>query len=125
MGSQENQFYDLTRAIFSPNSKLVIYDLAELILQVEKIQHITLCDTISFNLKRLIIDYLKDKSYKNNKKAQFELEYIFSKSTMFQEPGDEYIKNKWHQIWKWPKWFINTLYYITMGLGWGVTFNKL
>jgi len=117
VGSREGQKFDFNRSIFSKQSKIILCELAEINIQTEKIKHIFLLDTLSYNLKRLIIENLKDKSFKENSKAQFELEYIFDKSTMYQEKRDEYIKNKWYQIWKYPKWFLNTLYYITMGLG--------
>ena len=25
--------------------------------------------------------------------------------------------DKWHHVWKWPRWALNILYYVTMGLG--------
>jgi len=117
LGSQKGQKYDFTRTIFSSNTKLILCEIVDLNIQQEKIRYVFLCDTLNYNLKSLIIENLKNLSFSENKKAQFELEYIFAKSTMFQEPGDKYIKNRWYKILKWPKWFFNALYYITMGLG--------
>ena len=117
LGSNKMQKLDLTRADFLSNSKIILSDLVELEIQPEAIKHIYFSEEIDYNLKRLITDKLKKTSFKENKKAKFELEYIFTKSTMYQDKGDEKKSNKWYQVWKYPKWFLNTLYYLTMGLG--------
>ena len=117
LGSEEVPKFNLTRTIFSSNSKIILSELVELDMQTEKIKKVLLLNELSYNLKRLIIDNLKENSFKEDKKAQFELEYVFAKSTKYQDSGDTFIINKWYHIWKWPKWIWNFIYNITMGLG--------
>jgi len=131
IGSKEDQKFDFTRTNFSPQAKLILCELTEINIQTEKIKYISLSKTLTYSLKRLIIDHLKEKSFPDNSKAKFELEYIFEKSTLYQEKRDLLIsdgsgyvessyyisENEWYYFWKWPKWFITTLYYITMGMG--------
>ena len=117
VGSENGQKFDFTRTIFFSNGRLVLNDLVELKIQPEKFKHISFGDTLNYFLKKDIIENLKIKSFANDNSAQFELNYIFSKSTMYQEQTGNYEGNKWHEIRKWPKWFVNTIYYWTMGLG--------
>ena len=115
--SDKVQKFDCTRTIFLPNARLVLHDLVELNIQPEKFQYISFEDNLDYFLKKDIIENLKSKSFPNDKSAQFELDYIFTKSTMYQKQIGEYKENRWYEIGKWPKWFINTIYYWTMGLG--------
>lgn len=113
IGSRNDQIFDFTRSIFKPHTKIVFMDVAQIKLQIEKFKHIHF-GKIRYDLKRVIIDDLKLRSFKNNKRAQFELEYIFEKSTMFEQHDKE---NKWYYVWKWLEWLVQIIYYITMGLG--------
>lgn len=117
IGSRQGQEFDFTRTIFFSPAKLVLCEFVEINFQYEKIEYITLLDTLSYNLKRLIIDNLKQKSFKNDSKAHFELEYVFAKATMYQSTGDKYIKNRWYQVWNLPGAMVSNFYYLTMGLG--------
>lgn len=117
VGSRQGQEFDFTRTIFLPPAKLVLCEFVEINFQYEKIKNIALLDTLSYNLKRLIIDNLKQKSFKNDSKSHFELEYVFAKATMYQSPGDKYVQRRWYQVRNWPRAMINNFYYLTMGLG--------
>ncbi len=116
VGSRRQKF-DFGRTLFGSQAKLELRELVEISMQPEKIKHIFLSDTLSYFLKKDIIENLKQRNFKHDRKAQFELDYIFAKSTMYQEQSDKYVKNKWYQIWKWPKWFVSFIYYYTMGFG--------
>ncbi|HEX9971316.1 MAG TPA: hypothetical protein VGD14_04520, partial [bacterium] len=117
IGSRQGQEFDFTRTIFSPSAKIVMCEFVEINFQYEKIKHIALLDTLSYNLKRLVIDNLKGKSFKNDSKAHFELEYLFAKATMYQSTGDKYIQNNWCQFWNLPGAMVSNFYCLTMGLG--------
>lgn len=95
----------------------MLVDLVELNIQPEKFKYISFGYDLDYFLKKDIIENLKSNNFANDKSAQFELDYIFAKSTMYQEQTGEYVENKWCEFWKWPKWFGNTIYYLTMGLG--------
>jgi len=116
-GSNDGQKFDFTRAIFSPEARLELHELVELKIQPEKLKYILLENELGYFLKKDIIENLKSKSFPNDNGAQFEPDYIFAKSTIYQAQADEYTENRWHEISKWPKWIGNTLYYWTMGLG--------
>lgn len=117
LGSNSGQHLDFTRGNFYPPARVELHDLVEIKMQAEKLKYISLSDTLNYFLKKDIIQNLKDKSFKDDKGTHFELDYIFSKSIMYQDQTGEYKTNRWYQIRKWPKWFINTLYDLTMGLG--------
>lgn len=117
LGSPEGQLFDFTRTIFLPDAQLELHELVELRIQPEKFKYIVLADTLSYFRKRDIIESLKSRSFTNDKSAQFELDYIFAKSTIYQDQTDMHKSNHWSQIQKWPKWIGNTIYYLTMGLG--------
>ena len=76
-------------------------------------------DTLDYYSKKDIITDLKNYSFNGEQyqKERFELDYIFAKSTKFQEVATLYRPNKWYQILKWPKWAGIFFYDITMGLG--------
>ena len=121
LGSIRGQSFDFTRAIFLSNARLVLKDQVRLNIQAERLKYIVLGDHLTYSRKSHIIQYLKSKSFSNDKSSQLELDYIFAKSTMYQNQSDNYFdiyeKNKWYEFWDWPKWFITTFYYWTMGLG--------
>jgi len=117
LGSPEGQLFDFTRTIFLPDAQLELHELVELKIQPEKFKYIVLADTLSYFRKWDIIENLKSASFSNDKGAQFELDYIFAKSTLYQDQVDTHKRNHWSQIHKWPKWVGNTIYYLTMGLG--------
>lgn len=99
-----------------PGAKIILHGPVALKIQLEKFKFIELCDTLDYYAKKDIISTLKDSSFNENKhtKERFELDFIFTKSTMYQEPTTNYELNEWYAIWKWfPTW----IYYITMGLG--------
>ena len=111
------QAFDFSRTIFLPKAKIVIHELVELNIQPEKFKYLSFEEPLDYFRKKNIIENLKSKSFANDKSAQFELDYIFAKSTMYQEPAGEYEQNIWYEICDWPKLIINTIYYWTMGLG--------
>lgn len=113
----EKQRCDFSGTNFLTSARLVLHEPVDLIIQPEKFKYLSLEDTLDYFKKKNIIENLKSKSFANDKSAQFELEYIFAKSTMYQEQTGEYVENKWYETWKWPKWLVNTIYYWTMGLG--------
>lgn len=119
VGSVRGQAYDFTRTIFGKDAKIILNNIIDLKIQPEKIDLILFDHGLRYSEKSLILDHLKTKSFKDNKSVQFELEYIFAKSVMFQEQADTYEEslNKWYEVWKWPKWLWNTFYFFTMGLG--------
>lgn len=99
-----------------PGAKIILYGPVVLKIQLEKFKFIELCNTLDYYLKKNIIMALKDSSFNEAKhsKERFELDYIFAKSTMYQEQSTRYELNKWYEFWK---WFPTFIYYITMGLG--------
>lgn len=117
VGSENGQVFDFSTTIFWPSARLVLDEPVELKIQPEKFKYISFGENLNYFLKKDIIENLKIKSFPNDKSAQFELDYIFAKSTMYQEQTGINEENKWYEIYKWPKWFINTVYYWTMGLG--------
>jgi uncharacterized protein YjbI with pentapeptide repeats len=107
------------RIIKYPGAKIVMYGPVDLKIQLERFKFLQLANHIDYYSKRDIISVLKDTSFSDQRfaKERFELDYIFAKSTMYQDQLPYYAQNKWYQIWKWPKWIGNFIYYITMGLG--------
>jgi len=103
----------------SPGAKIELYGPVDLKIQLEKFKFITLCNELDYYSKKDIISTLKQVSFKGNEyqKERFELDYIFAKSTMYQSKSTKYARNRWYQVWKYPNWSLNILYYITMGLG--------
>ena len=110
LGELHKQEFDFTEAIFHPDVKIILCDLAELNLQTERVKHIAFAYYLRYSLKRRILDNLKNSCFKENKMAQFELDYIFHKSTMFQHQIDT-------EIMGFHKMILNCIYYITMGFG--------
>ena len=78
---------------------------------MKKIRHISLANTLPYTAKSKIIGYLKQESFKDNKEAQSQLEYLFATSTMYQAEGDVYAPNSWLEKTR------NVFFYITMGFG--------
>ena len=110
LGAIHKQKFDFTQAILYPDAKIILFDLVELSIQTERVKHIAFGDTLRYSLKSRILDDLKDSSFKENKKAQFELDYIFHKSTMYQHQIDTESMGFLRKI-------ANFIYYITMGFG--------
>lgn len=114
IGSESIPKFDLTRAIFSENSKLILCDIVDLSIQIEKLIYLSFYDSLNYSIKKLIFDYLKNKSFKADKDLQLEISYIFAKSTMFQNKNRElYSEMTWFNINRWIQYF----YELTMGLG--------
>ena len=117
MEFDEYKTTDFTNTNFTATAKVVLFTPVNLVIQPEKIKYISLGPRLDYFSKKKIIEDLKNKkNFKEDKKVQFELSYIFDKSTMYQEQSNRY-DEKWHHVWKYPKWFFNTFYYLTMGLG--------
>jgi uncharacterized protein YjbI with pentapeptide repeats len=98
-----------------PGAKIILYGPVNLKIQLEKFKFISLCDTLSYFAKKDIISTLKLTSFNQDhyKKEQFELDYIFAKSTMHQKELPYYKRYSIvhpMQLWRF-------LYDITMGLG--------
>lgn len=117
--SSSLQRYDFMRANLipagklNPGSKIILYGPVDLKIQLEKLEFVELCDTLSYYAKKDIISVLKDKSFERNKAAWFEIDYLFAKSTMYQKVSTKYEKySVFHPI-TWLKFIYNA----TMGLG--------
>lgn len=114
VGSESGQRLDLTRTIFYEKAKLILCDIVDLSIQSEKLIHLFIYDSLNYAIKKLIFDYLKNKSYKEDKESQLELAYIFAKSTMYQNKHQEfYSEISWFNIKRWSQ----LIYELTMGLG--------
>ena len=111
LSPSKGQKFNFYRTFFTSNAKLELWDQVELAIHSEKIKYISITDSLSYFLKRDIIENLKNFSFKNDQRAKFELDYIFDKSTMYQEESDYYLKKQWY------KRIGNCIYYHTMGLG--------
>jgi len=113
------QRFDFSLAKLIPGAKIIIYDPVEIKIQHEKFHFISLPKKLDYFSKKVTVDGTKRESYKGNDyaKERFELDYIFAKSTIYEDKSTRYLENRWYQVWKYPKWFLNTLYYLTMGLG--------
>ncbi len=117
LGSPNAPKFNFSRTIFLKGSAVVLTDLVDLTIHPEKFRIVYLDPGKSYFQKKNIIEYLKSNSFKSDKSAQFELDYIFARSTIYQMESDTFEDNKWYEIWKWPKWVANTIYYSTMGFG--------
>ena len=115
LGSHRAFKIDLSLSLLSPETKIVLAGFVQLKMPVHKFGKLSLLDSLSYTLKQQIIENLKEKSYTGNREAAFELDYILSKSTMYQEKTDE--PDEWYYVWRWPKWVLAWFYDVTMGLG--------
>ncbi|MCH7785819.1 MAG: pentapeptide repeat-containing protein, partial [Bacteroidetes bacterium] len=117
--SSSLQRYDFMRANLipagklNPGSKIILYGPVDLKIQLEKLEFVELCDTLSYYAKKDIISVLKDKSFERNKAAWFEIDYLFAKSTMYQKVSTKYEKYSVFHPLTWLKFIYNA----TMGLG--------
>ncbi|MBN1971713.1 MAG: pentapeptide repeat-containing protein [Candidatus Delongbacteria bacterium] len=102
-----------------PGVKIILHGPIVLKCQLEKLKYFSLFSKLDYYRKKYIVDSIKEKSFSEEKysKERFELDYLFAKSTMYQEKTSIYAPNKWHHVGRWPKWFCMWLYNATMGLG--------
>lgn len=117
--ADEFQKYDFRLAVLLDNANIVLFNPVNIQIQHEKIRYITLPDHLDYFTKKVIIEGTKQASFEgeNFDKQRFELDYVFAKSTMYQDKTTVPVESKWYQITKWPKWIGNTIYLWTMGLG--------
>ena len=117
--TDEFQKYDFRLAVLLNHAKIVLFNPVQLQIQHEKIRYITLPDHLDYFTKKVIIEGTKQASFEgsNYDKQRFELDYVFAKSTMYQDKTTVPVELKWYHITKWPKWAGNTIYLWTMGLG--------
>jgi uncharacterized protein YjbI with pentapeptide repeats len=113
LGSVSGQEFDFRRAILASNAKLELHELVELNMQTEKVRYITLLDSIGYFLKKDIVENLKNRSFKEDKQARFELDYLFARSTIYQKESGNFERFSAFQ----PTYWIQFLYNATMGLG--------
>lgn len=94
-----------------PGATVVLESPVELQMQVAKIDFLHLADNLSYFEKEDVIIYLKDKSFPDDELAQFELDYLLARSTMFQS---------YTGVFRWYDWVLyvgRAVYWATMGLG--------
>lgn len=102
-----------TRRMNYPGAKIILFGPVDLKMQMEKLAFVELYDTLDYFSKKDIITVLKEQSFKIDKDAQFELDYLFAKSVMYQKISVEYepySKNDFEVI-------KNKIYELTMGQG--------
>jgi len=126
ISSQKNKFYktqgfDFRLAGLLPGAEIVLYGPVKIKIQLEQMKFISLPEYRAYLSKKVIMGEIKEINFKGAdfKKERFELDYIFAKSTMYQEETNVYWsfwQSIW-RVWKWPGWLLTTLYYVTMGLG--------
>ncbi|MBN1465572.1 pentapeptide repeat-containing protein [candidate division KSB1 bacterium] len=119
--SRAVQTYNFKDAVFSPKGRIVIVNRVKLHIPLEKMKFVTIADHLDYYSKKSLIEFIKDASFKadGNKFARerLELDYIYAKSTMYQDKVFGESENRLYQLWKWPRWGSNLLYDLTMGLG--------
>lgn len=84
LGSEKSHKFNFRRTTFETGAVLLLCDLVELDIQIEKLKHIRLEETLSYFMKKDIIEHLKHTSFKEDAGARHELSYLFAKSTMYQ-----------------------------------------
>lgn len=114
LGSQTVQKYDLTETVFLGDSKIVLYDIVDLKIHLEQFHRLKVASGLDYYSKKGIVNFLKSETYALDDKARFELDYLFSKSTMYQPISHIYSSFKLTDI---NKVIYNYIYYTTMGLG--------
>ncbi len=99
-----------------PGAKILILGPVDLKIQLEKLKFIELYDYLDYFSKKDIISILKQTSFKgdDSKRERFEVDYIFSKSTMYQKKSSD-SNDYYHYIH--PIRIGRFIYYATMGLG--------
>jgi len=97
----------------APGAKIILCNPVRLSIQPEKFKFIALNDTLSYFVKKDIIELLKREDFAADKSAQFELDYIFARSTLYQKVSDDYEEYALlHPTRCW-----RFIYNATMGLG--------
>ena len=102
-------------AVFGPGAKIVLYGPVEIKILYDQIPFIALPPKMDYFTKKFIIDHTKQASFASDdfKKERLELDYIFSKSTMYQKPTAAYEN---YSVLH-PKTWLRFIYNLTMGLG--------
>ncbi|MBN1562040.1 pentapeptide repeat-containing protein [candidate division KSB1 bacterium] len=116
------QTYNFKDAIFRTKARIVILDQVKLQIPLAKMKFVKLADHLDYYTKKHLIEFIKDASFTASDGRKFtrerlELDYIYARSTMFQDKVFGESENRLSQIWKWPRWGGNLIYYLTMGLG--------
>ncbi len=109
--------YDFTKVgILEENVHIILSGPTNLKLQIERFKHLALLDNLNYYVKKEIITFLKDNSFdgEGNTRERFELDYLFAKSTKYQEISTEYRLFKLYEFWK---TLPNLFYDAMMGLG--------
>jgi hypothetical protein len=101
------------KSVDYPGAKIILSGPVRLDIQFEKFRFIELCDTLNYFAKKDIISSLKNIDFKDNKRAQFELDYLLARSTRYQKVSANYEKYSLINPVLWWKF----LYDRTMGMG--------
>jgi len=101
------------RTLSFPGAKIILYAPVDLKIQMEKLEFIELYDKLNYYQKKDIASSLKERSFGTNKAAQFEIDYMFAKSTMYQMVSTGYST---YSIFEPVTWW-RFIYNATMGLG--------
>lgn len=102
-----------------PGAIIEIHSPVLLQLEIEKFKFIQLEETLSYFQKKDIISTLIQESFNSPEQARerFELEFIFSKSTMYQERSEYGTSAQGYRKLGLGRQALNSVYYVTMGLG--------
>ncbi|MBD3287799.1 hypothetical protein GF337_03270 [candidate division KSB1 bacterium] len=113
------QKYDFRLAVLFNDANIILYHPVDILMQHEKIRYIKLPENLDYFSKKVIIEGTKQASFEDDKydEQRFEMDYVFAKSTMYQEKSTLPVESKWYHISRYPQWIGNTIYYWTMGLG--------
>ena len=112
-GNDENTI-DLRFAIPLPDAQIVLSGNSHLLIHPDKIKYLKLSKYLSWDEKYATIEELKSRTFPNDNEAKNELDYLFRKSTMHQDYySDIFSDPQWYLA----KYWINNVYYITMGFG--------
>ncbi|MFQ5631775.1 MAG: pentapeptide repeat-containing protein [bacterium] len=101
------------RRAFYPGAKIFLYGPVDIKMQLEKFTFIELYKTLDYYTKKEIISVLKRESFKEDKTAQYELDYLFAKSTVYQRVSVYHETFPAFHPYAWWQF----LYNATMGLG--------
>ena len=98
-----------------PGAHIVLEGPVEMKIQHEKLEFVSLLDTLDYFTKKVIVDGTKQASFKGDeyKHERFEMDFIFEKSTLYQKKTTTYeVYSRFH-----PWFWLQSLYYYAMGLG--------